>query len=218
MKVNEIFGPTLQGEGPYSGHKAIFVRLWGCVAPFCDFCDSKYSWNKETEKTECCEMNVMKVVEEIEKLGDESSIIVITGGEPFMQKEELFDLVDELNKLDYVVQIETSGKVAFDFHDVEMEIVCSPKQYDGEFVVSKEAIENSDYFKFVVENKEEMYNVVDFIVKNNIPADTVYIMPKGMTKEEQERTLPIVAELCMKYTLTLCPRLHIMLWDDKRGV
>jgi 7-carboxy-7-deazaguanine synthase len=30
LTVNEVFGPTFQGEGPLAGQRAMFVRLSGC--------------------------------------------------------------------------------------------------------------------------------------------------------------------------------------------
>jgi len=30
VRVAEVFGPTIQGEGPSCGQQATFIRLWGC--------------------------------------------------------------------------------------------------------------------------------------------------------------------------------------------
>ncbi len=40
LTVCEIFGPTIQGEGPWIGQKCIFVRFYGCDYK-CSFCDQK---------------------------------------------------------------------------------------------------------------------------------------------------------------------------------
>jgi len=37
MQINEMFY-SIQGEGPFAGRLVVFLRLWGCVAPYCDFC------------------------------------------------------------------------------------------------------------------------------------------------------------------------------------
>ena len=40
LDIQEIF-PTLQGEGPFVGQGAIFIRLGGCNLK-CNFCDTEF--------------------------------------------------------------------------------------------------------------------------------------------------------------------------------
>ena len=40
--VSEVFGPTLQGEGPHAGRPCHFIRLGGCNLS-CSWCDTPYS-------------------------------------------------------------------------------------------------------------------------------------------------------------------------------
>ena len=47
IPIVEIFGPTLQGEGPNAGARCIFVRVKGCSFA-CKWCDSKFTWNNNT--------------------------------------------------------------------------------------------------------------------------------------------------------------------------
>jgi len=44
LKVNEIFGPTIQGEGKSSGMPCAFLRLSLCNL-HCIWCDTPYTWN-----------------------------------------------------------------------------------------------------------------------------------------------------------------------------
>ena len=44
MKVNEIFGPTIQGEGKSAGMQAMFLRTSLCNLA-CDWCDTPQTWN-----------------------------------------------------------------------------------------------------------------------------------------------------------------------------
>ena len=103
LDIVEIF-PTLQGEGPFSGWPAVFVRLGGCNLA-CEFCDTEFE-NYQN-------FSVEKIIEEVVKLAknDENEVVrklvVITGGEPLRQPVESF--CEELTRLGFLVQFETNG-------------------------------------------------------------------------------------------------------------
>ncbi|MGB4110545.1 MAG: 7-carboxy-7-deazaguanine synthase QueE, partial [Desulfomonilia bacterium] len=42
MLISEIFS-SLQGEGPWTGLPAVFIRLAGCVEPLCPWCDTSHA-------------------------------------------------------------------------------------------------------------------------------------------------------------------------------
>ncbi|HHK7228110.1 TPA: hypothetical protein ACQXLV_002143, partial [Streptococcus pneumoniae] len=42
LPVSEVFGPTIQGEGPHAGRTCHFIRLGGCNLS-CSWCDTPYS-------------------------------------------------------------------------------------------------------------------------------------------------------------------------------
>lgn len=47
LKVHSIFY-TIQGEGPYSGRTAVFIRLSGCNLA-CSFCDTEFDLYESLE-------------------------------------------------------------------------------------------------------------------------------------------------------------------------
>lgn len=98
LDVHSIF-PTIQGEGPLTGHPAIFVRLAGCNLQ-CPLCDTEYTSGRK-------QMTVEALMAEVRKLHPGPRLVVITGGEPFRQDISLFVLL--LLDEDYQVQIETNG-------------------------------------------------------------------------------------------------------------
>lgn len=129
LEVFDIF-PTIQGEGPFAGYPAVFLRLSGCNLQ-CKKCDTDYTSKRNR-------MSVLRVVSEIARVGYASPVVVITGGEPFRQR--LTPLLDELMNSrrahPHAVQIETNGTLSgveeplehlniFKMEDVT--IVCSPK-------------------------------------------------------------------------------------------
>ena len=96
LNVNSIFD-TLQGEGPYSGQRALFIRLQGCNLK-CWFCDTEF----ETGTCEHIEELLPRV------LASPCELVVITGGEPMAQN--IVPLIEKIMmQTSKVVQIETSG-------------------------------------------------------------------------------------------------------------
>jgi len=124
LAVNSIFY-TIQGEGPFAGTPAVFVRLAGCNLQ-CPDCDTEYGLWKV--------MSVSDILEAIAEVTPETNrvrcpLIVITGGEPFRQniRKLTIALLENL----YQVQVETNGTLFADldyaFAHHSFTIVCSPK-------------------------------------------------------------------------------------------
>lgn len=114
LDVHSIFH-TIQGEGPYAGHPATFVRLAGCNLQ-CPLCDTEYTEGRR----------VMDVSAIVAAVGSLNQLVVITGGEPFRQP--LVGLVGFLKAQRKIIQIETNGK--FDCGSIIptiADIVVSPK-------------------------------------------------------------------------------------------
>lgn len=116
LAVNSIFY-TIQGEGPFAGRPAIFIRLAGCNLQ-CPLCDTEY-----TNRTK---MTVSQIEEEVFAL-QERGLVVITGGEPYRQN--LNQLIKRLIYRGNHVQIETNGTLyqELDYFAMDLTIVCSPK-------------------------------------------------------------------------------------------
>lgn len=116
ITISEIFGPTIQGEGLYTGVPSIFIRVRGCNLR-CHFangsiCDTPYtSIHPEPAKL----MTMEEIVSSVrEKLSPHTKLphIVITGGEPLLYKDMLSELVLKLMSLglkDFTV--ETNGSI-----------------------------------------------------------------------------------------------------------
>ena len=80
IPVAEIFGPTLQGEGPDVGKRVIFVRVYGCNYR-CEWCDSSFTWTipKDAERYTESEL-FSKILNTC--LENNCFNVVITGGNP----------------------------------------------------------------------------------------------------------------------------------------
>lgn len=94
---------TIQGEGPFAGQPAIFLRLHGCNLR-CTFCDTDF------DRPEDSRIHVEVLFELIKNLAHTSpgcKLVVITGGEPVLQ--QLGFLVELLWKENFIIQVETNG-------------------------------------------------------------------------------------------------------------
>lgn len=108
LVVHSIFH-TIQGEGPLTGHPAIFIRLAGCNLQ-CPQCDTEYTGPMASMLMNGAGVRVLSVPEitkRVNALHPGPRLVVITGGEPFRQNISslCLALLDE----DYQVQIETNG-------------------------------------------------------------------------------------------------------------
>ncbi len=111
MRVNEIFY-SLQGEGRWTGHAALFVRLSGCNRA-CPFCDTDFaSFTEMTEEEIAAQAALCP-----------ARIVVITGGEPALQLTA--SLVERLHALGKEVHVETNGSLPLPAN-VDW-VTCSPK-------------------------------------------------------------------------------------------
>lgn len=122
LNIKKIF-KSIQGEGPYTGWPAIFIRMAGCSVK-CHWCDTDYENGEQ--------LAVHQVLDKVEGLREACQIVVITGGEPLQQ--DIHALVVSLVKnCGIKVQIETSGVVGKEclssiqaIMDIA-DVVCSPK-------------------------------------------------------------------------------------------
>jgi pyruvate formate lyase activating enzyme len=80
--------------------------LFFCGCPFkCPFCHNFRLINP----SDCEEINIDKIYEEVKKSIPFITGVCVTGGEPTQQIEQLIDLADRFKKLDLLVKIDTNG-------------------------------------------------------------------------------------------------------------
>lgn len=127
LDVHSVFY-TIQGEGPFCGVPAVFVRLAGCNLQ-CPWCDTEYTKGRRT-------MGLDAIVQQVRALAGPGTLVVVTGGEPFRQS--IGGLLQYLVAAKYYVQVETNGTLAppenarllYNQHiglRLGVYIVCSPK-------------------------------------------------------------------------------------------
>ena len=148
IKVSEIF-TSFQGEGPYVGTPATFLRLYGCNLN-CEWCDTDISTYEMIYVDDVAEI----LINQMEFNNIET--LIITGGEPTLQMEEVKRLIEELPD-DIRIQMETNGSL-FEYIP-EVEFVISPKE-DKEKVFENYYKYDNVFFKFVITSQEDIDEVI----------------------------------------------------------
>lgn len=116
--VKEIFY-TLQGEGANAGRPAVFCRFAGCNlwngresdrgTSVCQFCDTDFVGTDGTNGGKFKQpADLVDAVESLWPEGnDKRRFVVLTGGEPMMQVDQI--LVDAFHARGFFIAVETNG-------------------------------------------------------------------------------------------------------------
>lgn len=100
MRVTEIF-LSIQGEGSRAGLPCVFVRFTGCDLR-CSYCDTAYAFEGGRE------MSRAEILAEVER--HPARLVLLTGGEPLLQRE-LAALAQDLLDRGREVTVETHGQL-----------------------------------------------------------------------------------------------------------
>ncbi len=149
LNICEIFY-SVEGETSLVGKPAVFIRLAGCNLN-CKWCDTVYA-RKKGKKRKMTEIlnNVIKY---------NCPIVVITGGEPLLQKESL-NLMKELILKGYRVVLETNGSKEISSVSEKVKIVLDLKtpsscETDKMDFLNIKRLKKTDELKFVVADKQD---------------------------------------------------------------
>lgn len=118
----EIFGPTIQGEGPHVGRVTHFVRFGGCDYR-CSWCDTPDAVLPERVR-QADLFSEHEIVMRLLALG-RAPMVVLSGGNPALW--DLAALVDRLEQFYDVIAVETQGSRWQDWLGRVQSLVVSPK-------------------------------------------------------------------------------------------
>jgi 7-carboxy-7-deazaguanine synthase len=242
LKVNEIFGPTVQGEGKSAGKPTMFIRLAMCNLK-CIWCDSPHTWNfygvesnhpvKYDMLKEVDYMTAEQIYKKIEAMSNGLRMLVISGGEPLYQQNELIKLLRIFKANNWWVEVETNGTTIPRTELLELvdQINCSPKLANSENPITVRrqlgaliALARSPKvnFKFVTATEDDMTEILeivnDILRPNGHKNLEVRLMPLCQTREELKMREPLVKRLCDEHGFIYTSRLSIELSGTKRGV
>ena len=232
MNISEIFY-SIQGEGASSGIPAVFIRFSGCNLQ-CPGCDTKYHINGQ-------KMSLEDVLAKIKEFNPVSKRIVFTGGEPLLYQEDIVRIVEGLKPFagkfgsyyNWSFEIETNGTIEPELihkrlcsnhssihirYNVSPKLSFNEKAHNDSDILGTFLSSSDSIFKFVISNDQDIEEVNKMQREISIPKESIYLMPLGATRKEQEKNMPRVIKHCLKTGYKFCPRLHVLVWGNKQGI
>ena len=190
--VTSIFY-TLQGEGPYRGEPAVFVRLAKCNLA-CSFCDTYFDGGDWLTFDEI-DFRIGNVLREyfdgyIPDWAEKKIGLVITGGEPMLQKN-LGPFLERMEGHFAWTQIESNGTIVQNIPD-STTLVVSPKclEKNGKPVKYLEPnpkmLARADCLKFVMNaDQDSPYSSIPEWAKGD---RKVFISPMNIYNSEPQKS------------------------------
>ena len=204
LLINEIFGPTIQGEGRFAGQRCAFVRLAICPLR-CRWCDTAYTWafsdalaarhqahRKYEYEEEVHEMSVGDIVSHVNHSLNGSNLVILSGGEPLaqtpiaLQKPDVSidDLSDPIGRLAHLLAV-----YGVRMH-VETAGIRRPSPYldrhVGHYIVSPKLATSGN-----VEKARRQLGVLMFFAESH-KADFKFVV----TEPEDFSEISLLANLC----------------------
>jgi 7-carboxy-7-deazaguanine synthase len=232
--VVEVFGPTIQGEGPHAGRAVSFIRFGGCDYR-CSWCDSLYAVLPEEVRKNAVKMTAQEVVQ---LLPPQADTVVLSGGNPALMDGT--QLVTELSRAGKVFHVETQGSRWRDWLRWAALLVVSPKppssgmagKAEAELPTFIKAWQASGevplVMKFVVADREDLSWALDLRAgvdpRAQLPLYLSALTPPGCSLDELAASYRQLCEMVLadpraiEAQPVVLPQLHVVAWGHARGV
>ncbi len=235
IRVSEIFGPTVQGEGPLIGRPTVFLRTGGCDYR-CSWCDTLYAVLPEYA-SDWAWMTSEEALAEIERLSAGKPILVsLSGGNPAMQPLE--SLLRQGKARGHQFSLETQGSIARTWFSELDWLLLSPKPPSSEMETDWQLLQDcvdaaggkaTTAFKVVVFDEGDYAYAKD--VAGRYP-DYPFYLQVGNPDPQQEdwggEVTPVDDEKLKAsfrwlvervtsdtwYDVTVLPQLHVYAWGN----
>lgn len=233
LRIAEIFGPTVQGEGALIGEPTVFIRAGGCDYR-CSWCDSlhavdsifRHNWAAMTPDAIWQEVRMLS--------GGVPLTVTISGGNPAIQD---FAPVIKIGKAEgYRFACETQGSVSKPWFSELDTLVLSPKPPSSAEKVDWAAFASclsaakgcrNIVMKIVVFDDTD-YDWAKAVAVRN--ADLPLYLQPGNPDVDPDQPVDLEASagrlrwLIEKvtadrwFTARVLPQLHVLVWGNQRGV
>lgn len=232
LSLTEVFGPTLQGEGPAAGMPAMFVRFAGCNLS-CSWCDTPYTWDADRYnlRDERYSAGAQEIAAQV--IRECPRIVVLTGGEPLLQQQlpAWQKLLQALTLAGKAVHLESNGTILPSpttmFH-LNTAMVSpkfgnagehrghqNPALHPGWAMAAR--THPGIHLKIVCQTPAEVADAAEFADTQRWPAGQVWVMPEGKTAVELAERWPAIANAAARNNVNASHRLHVLAWGTERG-
>ncbi|MBB3386739.1 MULTISPECIES: 7-carboxy-7-deazaguanine synthase QueE [unclassified Rhizobium] len=237
IRVSEIFGPTIQGEGILIGLPTIFVRTGGCDYR-CSWCDTLHAVDSDY-RDQWRPMSVDEIWQEVTRLsGGKSLTISLSGGNPAIQP--LGPLIAWGHAEGYRFALETQGSLAREWFAELDVLVLSPKPPSSGMATDWIAFD--DCLRMAGDGPQIALKIVIFDdldyeyardAAARYPQLPVYLQPGNHTPPpadaedaivdidgivERMRWLVEKVSNDRWFEARVLPQLHVIIWGNRRGV
>ncbi len=224
LEVIEIF-ESLQGEGPSVGQPALFLRLAGCNLG-CQWCDTAYAWDwKRFDRKAVKRVALPELAEQLRTLPGRR--LVVTGGEPLMQQHSVNELLYAIEP-ERIVEVETNGTVVpceTLLSRVDQWNVSPKLSHNGQPLEKRIRLDalralrdtTRAWLKLVVRSEGDLQEADDLVTQLGWPKSRVQFMPLARNRDEHRQRATAIADACLARGYGFSPRLHLDLWDGRRG-
>ncbi len=237
IRISEIFGPTIQGEGALIGQPTVFVRTGGCDYR-CSWCDTLHAVDN-TYRDQWRPMSPTDVFTRVQELSGHKPLMVsLSGGNPAIQP--LGPLIALGKAHGYKFALETQGSIAKDwFQDLDV-LTLSPKPPSSGMLTDWDAFNRcltaaeqgpQIALKFVIFDDAD-YDFAETTAArySQLP---IYLQPGNHTPPppddhnasvdingimDRMRWLVDKAIADKWFAATILPQLHVLIWGNLRGV
>ncbi len=209
MRICEIY-QSIQGETYLAGVPTTIIRVAGCNMN-CSYCDTKYALEYGRE------MSIGEILREVKRL--DWRHVMLTGGEPLMQKESL-ELSNMITGNGFVLSIETNGSFDISRYCSDAIIVMDLKTPDSGYSDYNRyenigCLKPKDCVKFVIASQKDFVWSVNKIREYKIDSKTenIFFSPAdGYLKPNELAIWILEAHLNVKYN----PNLHRWIWGNEK--
>lgn len=231
LPLSEVFGRTIQGEGPHAGRVVQFIRLGGCNLS-CSWCDTPYTWDR-TRFDLKAENPSTPVVDILDML--ESCLpVVISGGEPLIhQKRPAWaELLAGAQHKCHEVHIETNGtflpnettRMWVNHYSISPKLPNAGQHRKGQDPKMADGWRDQWYrgmhtkvLKFVVRGEQDVARAAHYGDVAGWPRKEVWVMPEGTDPMVLLQRWPDVVEAAAVHGVNASQRLHVLAWGNERG-
>ena len=235
IRISEIFGPTIQGEGPLIGQPTVFVRTAGCDYR-CSWCDTLYAVLPEY-RNEWQFMAPAEILKRVDELAGHRPILIsLSGGNPALQPLGAF--IQLARQQGHSFALETQGSIRQPWFSELDWIVVSPKPPSSHMTVDWAAVK--DCITTAGERTRRALKIVIFDEADydfardaaaRFPDIALYLQvgnpinpssgssdadPSGLAARFRWLSEKVANDRW--FAVRVLPQLHVLIWGNKRGV